>query len=77
MGASFDTATVTQRSLPVRGNRSEAVTATGGDRRQKGGEEKVLMSKQETDVGLCLGNGRWVTLVAWFKMRRKRRMEEG
>lgn len=72
MGASFDTATVTLRSLPVRGNRSEAVMATRGDRRRKGGggmrrrEEFNAKAREafETDVGLCLGNGPWVALLA-------------
>lgn len=64
---------MTLRKLPVRGNRSEAVTTTRGwgwgggvDKMQRGSEcfHAKVGDVRETDVGLCLGNGPWLALLA-------------
>lgn len=70
----------------MRGNRSTAVTATGGgwkmERRWGGGSECFNVKAKdvsETDAGLCLGNGPWAALFAWFSVRRieKKVKDEG
>lgn len=63
---------MTLRKLPVRGNRSEAVTATSerggseeGDEMQGGREcfHAKVGDMRKTDVGLCLGNGPRLALL--------------
>lgn len=42
-------------------------------RREEGGRSEGFSAKArdvcKTDVGLCLGNGPWVALLAWFSAR--------